>query len=99
MQDGYENRNDAFAGGVSAPASLLTEAQRVNSMIPRRFQPNGVNQQVAFSGIGSAEPDKQRQLLGGSPVSSGLPTRNGYGTDTYDAKRPFLSTDISSGVA
>jgi hypothetical protein len=98
LPDGYEDRNDAFSAGVSSSPTLQESAMRYNSQVPHAFQASGTNQQIAFSGIGSSSQDKKRQLLGGSPVSGSLPTANGFSADTYENKRPFLSSDISSGA-
>jgi len=48
-------------------------------------------QQLAPSGIGSSERGQRRILIGGGMLPSG----NGVALDTYEQKRPFLSTSLN----
>lgn len=88
--DGYQNRNEAFGEGIpSGPSPGLNARQmRTNAAIPRRYIPQGVGQQINYSGNGMAEGDvKSRQLLGAGPLSGLMSTGNGIAPSSLDAVR------------
>lgn len=99
-----QSRSDAFGEGYSggsaysgysptAPAPLAQYQAQYNSMVPKTFQPNGTNMQIAASGNGRSKTDAARMTLGGTAI----PTTNGMSAQTYEAKRPFMSPDLSVG--
>jgi hypothetical protein len=83
------NRNEAFGQGLpTSPSPGLNMRQmKANAAIPRRYVPQGVGQQMRYSGNGMSVTDKGRMLLGAGPMSGIMSTGNGMSADTADAVR------------
>lgn len=86
-----EDRGGAFYGGVQPSESLSYLHHRINARVPKMFTPNGVHQQISFSGIGSSATDMARLTLGSTPISGSLPTANGSSVATNEARRAYQS--------
>lgn len=92
MTAGVQNRNEAFSQGMLPASQGMQMAQlRQRMAIPRQFTPTSTNQQIMPSANGMGTQDASRQLMGGAQIQS----PNGMASDTYQMKRPFLSTTMS----
>lgn len=91
-----EDRAYAFHDGVRPSESIAYQQYRLNASVPRTFTPRGVNQQVAFSGIGWSARDVARLTLGATPISGSLPSSNGSSAATNEKRRPFQSQFASA---
>lgn len=91
-----EDRGNAFSGGTVPSESFAYQQHRANAKVPRQFTPHGVNQQVAFSGVGMSARDMARLTIGATPISGSLPTSNGSSALTNEQRRPFQSRYVSA---
>jgi hypothetical protein len=91
--EGYSGGSPYSGYSPSTPTPLAQYQAQYNSMVPKTFQPNGTNMQIAASANGRSPADAERMTIGGSAI----PTSNGMSKSTYTAKRPFMSPDLSVG--
>jgi len=90
----FGSRNASFVAGRFGPSEssgLSQDQGKEQSLTPQGYRASGVNQQMAPSGNGSSAADAQRMTYGGAYV----PSSNGMSANTYEQKRPMLSTSLS----
>jgi len=92
--DPYQDRNEAFGQGTVPQNSpgLQQSATSQNAAVPQQMIPTSPLHQLMRSANGLGTMDANRRLLGGRM----LETSNGFGSQTYQEKRPFLSTTLSA---
>lgn len=83
----YQNRNDAFSEGTLSQAGA-----EYMSKVPTSFTPTSPLHQIMPSANGLGQSDASRRLIGGGLLA----TTNGMASDTYQVKRPFMSTTIGA---
>jgi hypothetical protein len=85
---GAAGRSGEFATGVigdpantASVSSLVQDADRFNSLVPRQFEQHSVLQTAMPSANGMSAADYQRMLPG---LSRPLPSPNGSSQDSYN---------------
>jgi hypothetical protein len=90
------SRNEAFSQGSVHSSPGLEESETRDNEGQKAFTANGANMQYARSGNAVAQDNQSRILVGGNGMAM-LPSLNGISASSYQQKRPYLSTNISSG--
>jgi hypothetical protein len=92
----YQSRTAAFGQGSVHSSPGLEQDEEKDDQGPKSFTANGANMQYARSGNAVADDNQSRILVGGNGMAM-LPSLNGISATSYEQKRPYLSTNISSG--